>query len=399
MSGGSASKLRRHNRDLVLREIASETSVSRSQIARRTGLTAAAVSRITRELIDAGLVREGERIESKGQAGRRNVCLELRDGGAYVLAVALTANVKSVSLSNSQGRIVEQEVLDGLGRAGPELVVGALCSAADRIVRKSGIDRSRLVGGGVSVAGVVDPATGELVSSEPLGWGNVPLSAVFSKELGLPIRIERRPVALLTAEMWRGAARGARNVVLINNGLWLGGCLVADGQVLTGTQNQVGQLAHLAIGGRKDMCPCGRKGCLDVVSSGVSIVERLSELKVDGTDPNEEPGARLRTLARYSGDDLPQIAGAFKDAGRCMGYAVDHLFALFYPELVLLAGETSRNPHFLEGVLETVADLRPSEEAWPIKVSSVTSDTSAVWIGLDAFVFSSTLDIEKLIAA
>ncbi len=399
MIGGSATELRRRNRDLVLRAIASERSVSRSLISRQTGLTGAAISRITRELIDAGLVKEGESIETKGQVGRRNIGLELDDQGAFVLAIALTANVKSVAIANSRGDIVAEHVLEGLGQGAPDAVISAICKAAKELIASTAIDRSRLVGCGVSVAGVTDPKSGALVVSEPLGWSDVPLRAMVSDALGLPVQVERRPVALLTAEMWRGAARGLNNIVLINNGLWLGGCVVADGRVLEGPANTVGQIAHLSVGGDQTPCPCGRKGCLDVTASGISILDKLKTVTIPGGTPGEDRGSRLRSLARYTGSDLPEVQEAFRQAGRNMGTAVDSMFALLDPELILLAGETSRHPAFLEGVRDTLGALRPGEDSWPVQVSEVRSDQSAVWIGLDAFVFSHTLNIEQLMAA
>ena len=90
---------------------------------------------------------------------------------------------------------------------------------------------------------------------------------------------------------------------------------------------------------------------------------------------------------------------AFRAAGCQMGRAVDSLFALLDPQLVLLAGETSRHPAFLAGVHESLGALRPGETEWPVKVSNITTDLSAVWVALDAFVFSHTLNIEKLMAA
>lgn len=399
MQGGSATELRRRNRDAVIRAIASEASISRSQIARQTGLTGAAVSRITRELIDAGLVHEGESIETKGQVGRRNICLELGDHGAYVLAIALTANVKSVSISNSRGEIIGQRVLESLRLNDPDLVIQQICDAAETLLASCAIERSRLVGCGVSVAGVVDPETGFLVISEPLGWENVELGKAFAAALDIPVRIERRPVALLTAEMWRGAARGLDNIVLINNGLWLGGCVVADGRVLTGPANSVGQIAHMVVGGDDTLCSCGRRGCLDATASGISILRKLKHVHVAGSTAQDEPGDRLRSLARRAGSDHPEVEDAFRAAGCQMGRAVDSLFALLQPELILLAGETSRHPAFLAGVHETLAALRPGDAEWPVKVSNTTTDLSAVWVALDAFVFSHTLNIEKLMAA
>lgn len=399
MLGGSATELRRRNRDLVLRAIASETSMSRSLIARQTGLTGAAISRITRELIDAGLVKEGESIETKGRVGRRNIELELDDQGAFILAIALTANVKSVSIANSRGEIIAEHVLKNLTQGPPDQVIGELCSAAKTLIASTPIDLSRLVGCGVSVAGVTDPPSGALKVSEPLGWSDIPLGSLFSKALGLPVRVERRPVALLTAEIWRGGARGLNNVVLINNGLWLGGCVVADGRVLEGPGNTVGQIAHLSIGGNDTLCACGRKGCLDVTASGISILEKLKSIEIPGAPRGEDRGSRLRSLARYKGTDLPEVQEAFRQAGQNMGRAVDGIFALLDPELILLAGETSRHPAYLEGVRDTLATLRPDEGNWPVEVSELRTDQSAVWIGLDAFVFSHTLNIEQLMAA
>ncbi len=399
MQGGSATELRRRNRDAVIRAIASETSISRTQIARQTGLTGAAVSRITRELIDAGLVREGESIQTKGQVGRRNICLELEDHGAYVLAIALTANVKSVSISNSRGKIIGQSLLENLRLSDPDEVIGQICDAANALLKACAIERSRLVGCGVSVAGVVDPETGFLATSEPLGWERVELGKAFAAALDIPVRVERRPVALLTAEMWRGAARGLDNIVLINNGLWLGGCIVADGRVLTGPENAVGQIAHMVVGGDDTLCSCGRRGCLNATASGISILRKLEHVTLAESSADDEPGARLRSLARYAGAGHPEVEEAFRAAGSQMGRAVDCLFALLEPELILLAGETSRHPAFLAGVHETLAIMRPGEAEWPVRVSSITTDLSAVWVALDAFVFSHALNIEKLMAA
>ena len=138
---------------------------------------------------------------------------------------------------------------------------------------------------------------------------------------------------------------------------------------------------------------------MDVTASGISIVKELSDAEIPDVVQDGDLGTRLRALARYAGKDLPEVAAAFRYAGRQIGYAVDHLSVILGPELILLAGETSRHPVFLEGVHETLQELRPKRTEWPVKVSQITTDQSAVWLGLDAFVYSHTLDIEKLMAA
>ena len=396
MNSGSTSGLRRRNRDIVLRTIAAQAPVSRTQISRQTGLTGAAVSRITRELIEAGLVKEGDSIPTKGQVGRRNIRLELGDEGAFVLGIALTVNVRSVSIGNSRGEIIERHSIEGLDLADPREVIDRLSEAARELVEASNVDRSRIVGCGVSVAGIADPDTGELIKSDPLGWDVVPLGPAFSDALDLPVRIEGRAVALLMAELWRGSAQGANNVVLINNGVWLGGAVVMDGCIMRGHSNMVGQIAHMAIKGEATPCACGRTGCLDAVASGAAILRRLEHIELPNAEQAKEPGDRLRALADCRDGKYPEIAATFKDAGRQLGYAVDALFSVLDPELVLLAGEAGRHPEYVAGVRETLGLVRPGEADWPVTVSQVSSDQSAIWLGLDAFVYSQSLDIEQL---
>ena len=69
------------------------------------------------------------------------------------------------------------------------------------------------------------------------------------------------------------------------------------------------------------------------------------------------------------------------------------------PELVLLAGSVGRQPDYLDGIRRTLGRLRGNDSPLPLQASEVTSDQSALWLGLDAFVYSQNLDIDQLKAA
>ena len=397
MTGSSISQMRRRNRNMVLREIVSSAPASRSQISKSTGLTGAAVSRITRELIDVGLISEGKAVENKGQVGRRNIHLELSGNGAFVLGIALTANAQSLSVGNSKGEIIAQHRIDKLDLKNPAVVVEQLSSAAKKLIKTTNIEPSRLVGCGVAVGGVVDPSSGVLIRSDPLGWYDVPLASMFSEQLGLPVRLEGRAVALLMAEQKGGSATAKNNVVLISNGLWIGGAMMLDGQVVKGQSNMVGQIGHFMLQGNLTPCVCGRKGCLDATSSGLAVLKQLEHINLDSS---KEPGDRLRALAENSNQADPQICETFFKAGQKMGYAIDAILSMLDPEQILLTGATHRQPDYIEGIRKTLSQIRPntSDEPvdWPVKVSRVTSDQSAIWLGLNAFVFSPSLNIDLL---
>ncbi len=396
MRGNSTVGPRSSNRDWILREILLHGSISRTQISRNTGLTGAAVSRITRELIEAGLVEEGKTVAVKGQVGRRNIMLTLADGGAYVLGVVLTANVQSLSIGNSRGDVVTQHRIKISDLANPPSVVAQLCVAAEDLIISSGIKRDRLLGCGIAVGGVVDSDSGILIRSDPLGWSGVHLGRLFTEKLKMPVRIEGRAVALLMAEQKGGFATGINNIVLISNGLWVGGAMMLDGRIVKGKSNMIGQMGHFSLSDNTTPCACGRRGCLDVTASGSAILENLKHLNTGEMDDDNGQSNSIREFSQFHGEEHVEINKAFLKAGQNMGYAVDAVLSILDPELVLLTGASSRHPKFIAGIRSTLSRIRPGRADWPVRVSRVTSDQSAIWLGLDIFVYSVSLDLEQL---
>ena len=393
MSTGSITDIRRKNRDTVMREIACCAPVSRSHIAKQCGLTGAAISRITRELIDAGLITEGKTIKVKGQVGRRNIRLALAKNGAYVLGITLTANFQSVSIGNIEGKTIDHRRIDQLDFNDPEDVVEKISLAAHVLILSTKIDATRLVGCGIAIGGVVDSDSGVLIRSDPLQWKNIPLAAMFEKKLKLPVKLEGRAVALLLAEQKGGSRISKKNVVLISNGLWVGGAMMLEGRVVKGHSNMIGQIGHFSINGNQTPCSCGRQGCLDAVASGNAIIQQLKHIKLD---ENEKYLDRLRLLSEYTGTHAQEVNAIFMQAGKKMGYAVDAIISILDPEQIVLTGATQRQQHYIKGINETLAKIRANQENWPVKVSRVTSEQSAIWLGLSAFVFSPLLNIEQL---
>lgn len=396
---GSPSNIRRQNRDLVLKLIVENKVLSRTDIAKQTGLTGAAVSRITRELIDAGLLKEGATIPLKGRAGRRNVILELSEDGAYVLGITLTGNVRSVSIANCRGDVIAHDNVRLLDLENPRATLKQVAKVAIALLAKTEFDHSRLLGAGISIAGRADPQSGMLIASPPLNWSNIEVGSILSKALDLPVQVEGRAVALLKAERAKGRAVDIDNVVLINNGLGLGGSIAIDGNILRGRDDMVGQIAHFTLHGNETPCTCGRTGCLDVVASGAAILELLDDVMLPSVAKTSEPGTRLSAIAALRGPEARLVAHAFKQAGRSMAFAVDSIMSVLNPELVLLAGAASRQPDYLEGVREALTELRGADDADRLESGAVTSNESAIWLGLSAFVYSQDLNIERLRAA
>ena len=349
--GNTSTLLRRQNRCLVLRRIQEAGALSRSELIESTGLTGAAVSRISRELLDTGILREGSTYGKKSTPGPRFVKLELSETGAYVIGLGIAANKQWVALTNLRGEVIARNQLQLLTFRDPSQTLIHMAEEADDLIRLSGIDRNRLVGGGVSIAGTVDHDCGLLLNEPNLGWEKVPVSDILTDHLGIPFRVESHPNALNLAEARLGVTKGMSNIVLVNVALGIGGSLILDGHLVRGSTNSAGRIGHIHVPGTDQLCMCGLRGCLDTVSSGQAVLTRMGLLpKRDVPKENDvEDAYRLLIAIEQAAKDNSSAVEAFYEAGAALGRAINAVLAINDPEVVVLAGSVGRTKAYLEG--------------------------------------------------
>jgi predicted NBD/HSP70 family sugar kinase len=391
---GSTQDIRRDNRRLVLELLRELEPVARNEIARVAGLTEPAISRITRELVDAQLIEEISTNGSATRPGRPVVELRLSGTGAYVAGINISADNKWVCIANLRGEILAKQAIEVPENGAPEVVIAKSAQETKRLIEATGIDRSRMLGIGITVAGVVDPANGELVDSPNLGWSGVPLAQMEAALLDLPVAIEGRSMALLRAEKSIGAARGMSNAALILPTLGIGGAIMIDGRMVRGRTNRAGQIGHLRMGEGKLRCICGKLGCLDTVASGHAILKQLDLLPREEAAPKHEVAhARMleQVVALAKAQD-PRASETLYAAGRQLGLALRAVAAVADPEVVLLAGEVGHAGIYRQGVSEVFS----ADTGIPVLPSTITNDMAAIWLALEAFVYSRELDLSRL---
>ncbi|SAL02911.1 ROK family protein [Caballeronia calidae] len=393
-SVGSTQDIRRDNRRRVLELLREHEPVARNEIARIAGLTEPAISRITRELVDTRLIEE---IASNGgglRPGRPVVALRLCGDGAYVIGINISADNKWVCIADMRGDIRAKHQIALPDSDDPASVVASAAQEARRLIESTGIDRSRLLGIGVTVAGTVDPDNGELTESPNLGWSRVPLARMVEAELDLPVTIDGRSMALLRVEKRIGAARNMSNAALVLPALGIGGAVMIDGRMARGRANRAGQIGHLRMSGSTLRCVCGRVGCLDTLASGHAILQQLNLVPGDERTPKHEIAhARLleNMVAQAASHDA-KASEVLRAAGRHLGLALRAVAAVADPEAVFLAGEVGHSEGYLQGVREAFTE----DTGIPVVPSTVTNDMAAIWLALEAFVYSRELDMSRL---
>jgi glucokinase len=219
---------------------------------------------------------------------------------------------------------------------------------------------------GVGSVGQMDFASGRVVlaTSAMPGWAGTRLKSAFSAALGLPTFVENDANAAAYGEYRAGAARGYRHVMCLTLGTGIGGGVIADGQLLRGATGGAAELGHVAVELDGELCPCGRRGCLEAYSSGSALLRYTKtclESLPPGTTSELAGHPDLTGLVVFDaaarGDRLAQDS-----VERFCRYLAKGLISFqfaFDPECFVLGGGVSAVGEFL---LEGIRRALPEED-------------------------------------
>jgi predicted NBD/HSP70 family sugar kinase len=389
----STHDIRRDNRSLVLNLLRWHTQMSRMELARKARLTEPAISRITRELVDAGLIEEKEE-STDGRPGRPTMSLSLKGDGLYVLGMDIGANSQSLCLADLSGNIIAREDLNLLSFDSTETALSYGAEKARHMVEASGIERRRLAGIGVGIAGAVDSSNRVLLKAPTLGWDNLPVADIVETALSIPTWVEGRPRAILQAEQTTGIARQKNNVLLVHLGLGIGIALMIDRHLLRGAKNAAGQIAHLKVESAGIQCVCGEYGCLDTVASGYAVLAQLGMAMTPAQSRTARVGNTwlLKHAVEMAHAKDTAANAIFRSAGESLGRALNRFASVFDPELIVLAGTIAQIPDYVEGAREHfhLPDVS-------LAVSVMSLEQAAACLALNAYVFAPQLDLKRLV--
>ncbi|GAB4004837.1 ROK family transcriptional regulator [Glycomyces albus] len=335
----------------TLRELLTNGPKSRAEIARELGISRASLTRVTRTLIEQGLVTDGA-VELRGATGRPSEVLHVRPEGRRFLGVKLTGDRLFAVVTDLTARALA-EYDEPLASRSVEDVVAQIGGVYERLAD----DSPGMAAVGIGLAGDVASVAGrQIVLESPfLGWREAPLTDLVRERLPVPAVAENDVRALTAAEHWFGVGAGYESMVLITVGAGIGVGMVVDGKVVTGAHGKAGGLDHLPVDPGGPRCERGHRGCVDAYLSNAAIV---AALRTPGLDY-----ASVVDLAR-GGD--PAARHAFRDAGHALGVLAGTLANTLDPQKIVITGDGIAVTEFARAELDTAMAMNRHPGAAPI---------------------------------
>lgn len=241
MISGRPGLMSQLNRSLVLRTLKEQGPMSQAELSRVTGISPGAICRIVHSLTLE------QRINAIGmgdsQGGRRPMMLEFNAAAGFVVGLSIDAGSQRAVLVDLGGSIVASETREyepGFGVTEVEELIRDLMS-------NSAVDPSRIGGVGIGVPGSVVVSTGEVHQAKSLGWRNVPLGSILRESLGMQVLVDNDVNMAVCGELWMGAAKDKRDVVMIMMSTGVGAGIALDGQIYRGRNNAAGEIGYMVV--------------------------------------------------------------------------------------------------------------------------------------------------------
>ncbi|MFF7081534.1 ROK family transcriptional regulator [Streptomyces lavendulae] len=324
---GSQSSLHRANLERVVRAVRLAGSLTQAEIARTTGLSAATVSNIVRELKEGGTVE----VTDTSAGGRRARSVSLSGDAGIVIGVDFGHTHLRVAVGNLAHQVLAEETepldvdaswVDGFDRA--EALVG-------RLIEGVGVGRDKVIGVGLGVPGPIDVESGTLGSTAILpGWAGINPRRELSQRLGVPVYVDNDANLGALGELVWGSGRGVKDLAYIKVASGVGAGLVINGQIYRGPGGTAGEIGHITLDESGPVCRCGNRGCLETFAAARYVLPLLQ-----GSHGPELTMERVVELAR-EGD--PGCRRVISDVGRHVGSGVASLCNLLNPSRVVLGG-------------------------------------------------------------
>lgn len=261
----------------------------------------------------------------------------------------------AVGMVDESCELKHQKSLPTRSERKSEAIIKDIIDLISEVIKDIGTTKEEIKAIGIGIPGLADPKTGDVIECVNLNWKKVPLKKPMEKALGIPVFIDNDATLAGLAEYEAGAMKNKKNGVFMTLGTGIGGGVIIDGKIYTGSNGVGSEIGHMIVGENYYDCNCGRNGCLETFASSTALINYTKKLiseensktimaeKLNG-DINNLNG-KIIFHAAIRGDEL-----ANKAVDRLVKYlsiGIINIVAVIDPEVFVLGGGISKAGTFL----------------------------------------------------
>lgn len=324
--GNNLDSVRRNNLSLVMREVHHTNGITRSGLARQTGLNRSTIAVLVNELTELGLVEEISKGVASG-VGRPSSIVRPQ-GRTIAIAIYPEADAITVGIVGLGGQVHNRIRYETENAPSVRETVN-ITSVVLKTILSGFTPNPRVVGIGVAVPGLVRDEDGTVHLAPHLGWHDEPLAALLESATGYPAAVASDAGLGTMAEARFGAGRDMTDMIYVNGGATgIGGGIISNGQALRGAGGYAGEFGRMFVSGSIVSTEPGSDGTLEAAVSRASLQEVLG---LQTSDPDQLEQALLAST-----DPLvhEEVARQLDFLGIALGNAIN----ILNPQVVVLGG-------------------------------------------------------------
>ncbi|MBS5082897.1 MAG: ROK family glucokinase [Clostridiales bacterium] len=262
----------------------------------------------------------------------------------YCFGIDIGGTSVKCGLFDVKGEVLDKWEIKTRTEENGKNIIPDVAEAINHKISEKQLSKEEIAGVGIGVPGPVNEE-GDILCAVNLHWGYVKLVEEMEKLIGLPVKAGNDANVAALGEMWKGGGAGYHNVVMVTLGTGVGGGIIINGQIVTGSHGAGGEIGHVHVeDSMEEACNCGNKGCLEQVASATGIVRLANARLAADAEPSVlregEVSAKSVFDAVKAGDKVAmEIAESF---GKYLGSALSVIAGVVDPEVFVIGGGVSK---------------------------------------------------------
>ncbi|KAB7897946.1 ROK family protein [Rouxiella sp. S1S-2] len=348
---GNVDLVKQLNGAAVYRLIDQQGPISRIQIAELSQLAPASVTKISRQLLERGLIKEVDQQASTG--GRRAISIITETRPFQTVAVRLGRNDATLTLYDLSAKPLAEQHYP-LPERTQETLENALVSAISQFIELNQRKIRELIAISVILPGLVDPVKGVVRYMPHISVHNWKLVDILEAKFKVTSFVGHDIRSLALAEHYFGATRDCQDSILVRLHRGTGAGILVNGQIFLGSNGNVGEIGHIQVDPLGERCHCGNFGCLETIAANSAIENRVRNLLTQGYASKlslDDCSIGAICKAANRGDQL--ACEVIEYVGRHLGKSIAIAINLFNPQKVVIAGEITEAEKVLLPALQS----------------------------------------------